>query len=103
MFAGVVITGLVYLIDFTPDYYKYETSILWPILVYIFALPFNMLGGLASIILNIHTTHQGYPGTGHLLNWIFLITTGWLFMASAFCHPTCYYGFTLLHCITKKL
>jgi hypothetical protein len=39
-----------------------------------------MLGGLASIVFNIRTNHEGYPGTGHLLNWIFLMTTGWLFI-----------------------
>ncbi|MFC1976089.1 hypothetical protein ACFLXQ_06805 [Chloroflexota bacterium] len=82
MLAGVIVTVLVYLLDFAPDYYKYETSILWPVLVYIFALPLNMLGGFASIVLNIRTNHQGYPGTGHLLNWIFLMTTGWLFMVA---------------------
>ena len=80
--AGVVVAILVYTINFAPKFYKYETSILWPVLVYILALPLNMLGGLASIVLNVRTNHQGYPGTGHLLNWIFLMTTSWLFIVA---------------------
>lgn len=82
MFAGVAVAILVYAIDFEADISEYATSILWPVLVYILALPINMLGGLASIVLNIRTKHQGYPGTGHLLNWIFLMTTGWLFIVA---------------------
>jgi hypothetical protein len=82
MIAGIVVTFLVYVMDLYPDYYDYVTSILWPVAIYIVALPLNMLGGLLSIILNIRSNHQGYPGTGHLLNWIFLMTTGWLFIAA---------------------
>ena len=80
MLAGVVVSILVFAVDFAPDFYGYETSILWPVLIYILALPLNLLGGLAGIILNIRSNHQGYPGTGHLLNWIFIATTGWLFI-----------------------
>lgn len=82
MVAGITVTFLVYVMDFFPDFYDYVTSILWPVAIYIVALPLNMLGGLLSIILNIRSNHQGYPGTGHLLNWIFLMTTGWLFIAA---------------------
>lgn len=80
MLAGVVVAILVYAVDFDPDIGDYATSILWPVLLYIVALPLNVLGGLASIVLNIRIGHQGYPGTGHLLNWVFLMTTGWLFI-----------------------
>jgi hypothetical protein len=83
IFAAVVVAILVYAVDFAPHLPRnYETSILWPVLIYILALPLNMLGGLASIVLNVRTNHQGYPGTGHLLNWIFLMTTGWLFIVT---------------------
>jgi hypothetical protein len=82
MLAGVVLAILIYTIDFAPRVSGYETSILWPVLLYILALPLNMLGGFASIVLNIRTNHQGYPGTGHLLNWIFLMATGWLFIVA---------------------
>ena len=80
MLAGVVVAILVYTVNFAPDFYQYQSRILWPVLIYIAALPLNMLSGFAGIILSIRTNHQGYPGTGHLLNWIFLATTGWLFI-----------------------
>jgi hypothetical protein len=80
MLGGVVVAILVFTVKFSPNFNQYHTSILWPVLIYIVALPFNMLGGFAGIILNICANHQGYPGTGHLLNWIFLATTGWLFI-----------------------
>ena len=82
MFVGVVFAILAFTIHFEPDVSKYATSILWPVLIYILALPLNMMGGFASIVLNIRTKHQGYPGTGHLLNWVFLMTTGWLFIVA---------------------
>ena len=82
MLAGVVVTILVYTMDFAPQFYKYETSILWPVLIYILALPLNLLGGFAGLVLNIRAKHQGYPGTGHLLNWVFLATTAWLFIVA---------------------
>jgi hypothetical protein len=80
MLGGIVVTMLVYTIDFAPDFSQYQTSILWPVLLYIVLLPLNLLGGFAGIVLSIRTNHQGYPGTGHLLNWIFLATTAWLFI-----------------------
>ncbi len=84
--GGVIVAVLVYATDFPRDsalsaiISRYESSFLWPVLPYIIALPLNMLGGAASIVLNIRTQHQGYPGTGHLLNWIFLMSTAWLFL-----------------------
>ena len=82
MVGGIIITFLVYVMDFFPYFYDYATSILWPVAIYILALPLNMVGGFLSIILNIRSNHQGYPGTGHLLNWVFLMTTGWLFIVA---------------------
>jgi len=78
--GGVIIAILVFAIDFSPDLYGYESLILWPVLPFIIALPLNMAGAFTSLVLNIRSNHQGYPGTGHLLNWIFLITTSWLFL-----------------------
>jgi len=86
MVCGVVVAILVYATNFSLDsaiFTKmsgYASSILWPVLLYVIALPLNMFGGFAGIVLNIHTRHQGYPGTGHLLNWIFLMSTAWLFL-----------------------
>jgi hypothetical protein len=78
--GGIVVAILSYTIDFSLDFSRYHTSFLWPVLPFILALPLNMLGGFAGIVLNLLTKHQGYPGTGHFLNWLFLATTGWLFI-----------------------
>lgn len=86
MICGVIAAVLVYATNFSLDaaifarISQYASSIVWPVLLYIIALPLNMLGGAASIVLNIRTRQQGYPGTGHLLNWIFLMSTAWLFL-----------------------
>lgn len=82
MVGGIVVTFFVYVMDFFPFSYDYATRILWPVAIYILALPLNMVGGFLSILLNIRSNHQGYPGTGHLLNWVFLMTTGWLFIVA---------------------
>lgn len=80
--VGVLLAVVNFFSDIRLDFFMggYASSILWPVFFYILALPLNMLGGLASIMLSIRTNHEGYPGTGHLLNWIFLMTTGWLFI-----------------------
>lgn len=80
--GGVIVAALVFAVDFSPEVSRYASVILWPFLPFIVALPLNMAGGFASIVLNIRANHQGYPGTGHLLNWIFLMTTGWLFIVA---------------------
>ena len=81
IFAGLVAAIFEFLIGL-PSLYMFSTSILWPVLPFIIALPLNVLGGLLSIVLNIRIKHEGFPGTGHLLNWIFLMTTGWLFIVA---------------------
>ncbi len=79
--AAVAVALFTAVTDFTPDFFgRYATGILWPVGPYILALPLNMLGGFASLALNIYAKHEGYPGTGHLLNWFFLMSTGWLFV-----------------------
>lgn len=40
----------------------------------------NLTCGLLGLILHIKEKVTGYPGTGHLLNWIFIIATAWLFL-----------------------
>jgi hypothetical protein len=82
IFAGLIVTILVKINNFASDFSNNELNIFIPVLFFIIALPLNMFGGLASIILNLKINHQGYPGTGHLLNWIFLLTTSWLFILS---------------------
>jgi len=82
VFAGVVVAILAYATDLLPDASRYATSIFWPVLAYLLAMPLNVAGAFASIVLNIRSKHQGYPGTGHLLNWTFVMTTGWLAIAA---------------------
>jgi hypothetical protein len=88
MLAGIIM-ALVAFAGFDLDLQlgRYVTGTLWPVLLYILALPLNMLGGFAGIVLNIRTKHVGYPGTGHLLNWIFLMTTAWIFIVLVFALP----------------
>ncbi len=57
-----------------------ESIVLWPTLLLVIAFLFNLVAGLAGLILNISTKHAGYPGTGHLLNWIFIFSSFWLFV-----------------------
>ncbi len=84
--GGVVLAVLVFALDasaFEPlerFFNEYNSSFLWPVLPYIVALPLNMLSGLASLALTIRAGIRGYPGSGHLLNWLFLMTTAWLFL-----------------------
>jgi hypothetical protein len=40
----------------------------------------NLACGLLGLILHIKEKVEGYPGTGHLLNWIFIIATAWIFL-----------------------
>ena len=37
----------------------------------------NLIGGLYGIILNYRENVEGYPGTGHSLNWIYIIMSSW--------------------------
>ncbi len=57
-----------------------EAFILWPIVVLVVALLGNIIMGFAGLVLNILTKHHGYPGTGHLLNWILIFASFWLFV-----------------------
>lgn len=95
IFGGVIVAILAYKIDFLSDVlYDYDSAIFWPVLLFIITLPINMIGGFISIMLNIRLKHEGYPGTGHLLNWIFLMTTGWLFiLAIVFMIPSMARGY----------
>jgi hypothetical protein len=40
----------------------------------------NLFGGGASLYLTIKKDPEGFPGTGHFLNWMFIMTTCWIFM-----------------------
>ena len=80
MLAGFIIIVLVLVAHLSPRFINDPLGGLLPVLLYIVALPVNLIAGLAGLVLNIRTRHQGYPGTGHLLNWIFIVATAWLFI-----------------------
>jgi hypothetical protein len=80
IFFGVIYAITRLFITFDISLWRFNTGILWPVLFFIIALPLNIIGGFIGLVLNIVTKHKGYPGTGHMLNWIFLMTTGWLFI-----------------------
>ena len=42
------------------------------------ALLLNMIGGFASAVLHIASKRQGYPGTGHFVNWLVCVTHFWV-------------------------
>ncbi len=80
LLVGVVFTILSFATDFRLDIGSSLFSIFWPMLIYVVAFLLNALGGFAGIVLFIRTKHEGYPGTGHLLNWILLASTAWIFI-----------------------
>jgi hypothetical protein len=80
IFFGVIYAIIRLFSNFEIDLWRFNTGILWPVLFFIIALPLNIIGGFIGLVINLITKHEGYPGTGHLLNWIFLMTTGWLFI-----------------------
>ncbi len=45
-----------------------------------YALAFlgNLTVAIWGLVLHLREGRSGYPGTGHLLNWIFVCTTFWL-------------------------
>ncbi len=57
-----------------------ETLILYPCILLVVAMLVNLGVGFTGLVFNIITRHPGYPGTGHLLNWIFLFAFFWLFV-----------------------
>ena len=65
----------------TFDFWDHGTEIGLAVLPHILALPVNLAAGIAGIVLNVRTDHYGYPGTGHLLNWVFLAANVWVFLA----------------------
>jgi hypothetical protein len=44
---------------------------------FLLSLSLNLLGGFTGCILHIQINHKGYPGTGHLINWIFSVSMAW--------------------------
>jgi len=44
----------------------------------------NLIGGLSGIIFHIQERVKDYPGTGHLFNWMFIMTISWLFLLFIF-------------------
>ena len=43
------------------------------LLLFALALVLNMIGGFASAVLHVASKRQGYPGTGHFLNWLICV------------------------------
>lgn len=78
MIAGI----LLFAINLNPRIPRGSQVILFAVAPYILVLPINIVGGLGSGVLNIRLKRQGYPGTGHLLNWVFLSATAWLFLVA---------------------
>jgi hypothetical protein len=57
----------------------------WTVLLpYSVAALANSVGGFASALLYLRNGGEGYPGTGNLLNWIFLISNSWIFIIVGF-------------------
>ncbi len=78
-----IVTAIIALLDLSPyGIYLFTGSVLnWAIILpYSIALIGNVAGGFSGALLYTITKQEGYPGTGHLLNWIFLMSTGWVFL-----------------------
>ena len=64
------------------DFWYYTEAII----IFGIAIPYglayigNLVIGVWSLFLNIQTKHEGYPGTGLLLNWFFICATFWVFL-----------------------
>lgn len=54
------------------------------VLAYILLLPVNAVGALLSILATIKGKRQGFPGVGHLLNWILLVANAWILLLTGF-------------------
>lgn len=52
----------------------------WVVIPLFFGFAGNLFGGVASLYLTIKKDPEGFPGTGHFLNWMFIMTTCWIFM-----------------------
>ena len=75
-------------------FYILEELNYWPFIAFLFAIPINLGSGIFSIILNIRIKHKGYPGTGHLLNWIYILSSSWfsnMVTRWGLLHPLCLY------------
>jgi hypothetical protein len=53
----------------------------WALIPLFIGFAGNLFGGVASLYLTIKKDPEGFPGTGHFLNWMFIMTTCWIFMA----------------------
>ena len=40
----------------------------------------NLICGFVSLVMTISMDYQGIPGIGLLLNWLFIISTSWIFI-----------------------
>jgi hypothetical protein len=83
-FILLIIAGLVFMIlTWSTDINLLTVNpntIIWLILIYVVALPVNLYGAFSSLVFTIRTKQKGYPGTGNLLNWIYILNTSWMFI-----------------------
>jgi hypothetical protein len=65
-----------------PDFYHRRIAsadiLLWPLAAYAFLFPVNLVGGFIGIVQYLRMNRRDFPGTGHLINWLFIMTDGWL-------------------------
>jgi hypothetical protein len=74
---GVVFSIITFIQSFSTPYYSYWMSIVILFLIFILSLPINVILGVLGTILIFVINKKDYPGTGHLLNWIFVLITSW--------------------------
>jgi hypothetical protein len=78
-----LILGALVLMHTTKDgisgdfFYRHGDSLMLLFLPFAFALVLNIIGGFISAVLHIISKHEGYPSSGHLLNWLVCITHAW--------------------------
>jgi hypothetical protein len=53
----------------------------WALIPLFIGFAGNLFGGIASLYLTIKKDPESFPGAGHFLNWMFILTTCWIFMA----------------------
>ena len=65
-------------------YFDFGTTMtIQQIIILIYGLTFigNLSIGLFGLFIYLRDHHKGYPGIGHLINWLYLASTIWLIFA----------------------
>lgn len=74
----MIIGNLISSYAFDLDYRVGEALALIIALLYGLAYLANLIIGITGLYLYANEKREGYPGTGHLLNWILVSTTLWV-------------------------